>query len=128
MVAIYIQPMKGHITADKDVSVQIRDIVLDELGSVLRGSDMTGSFTKNEYLVFLPNCSAEHVDEIAQRIMVRIANKKIIVDDNTTYHLECKIGIASLEPSAAELKRLANRALEALDRAKEKENNVIETY
>ncbi|WP_353661179.1 diguanylate cyclase [Hydrogenimonas sp. SS33] len=126
MIAIFIQPMKGpNMAGEKDVSVQIRDIVLEELKRVMRASDLAGSFTKNEYLLFLPNCSAENVEVIAQRIMKRIESKKIIVDDTTTYHLDCKCGVASLAPEVAEIKRLARRALEALDKAKEKQDSGI---
>ncbi len=128
MIALFVQPMKNHVTADKDVSLQIRDIVLAELGEVMRKSDLAGSFTKNEYLIFLPNCPAANVEEIVRRIMKRVANKKIIVDEKITYHLVCKFGVASLESKAADLNRLKSRAFKALDRAKEEENNAIEIY
>ncbi len=129
MIAIYLQPMKGqHTVADQDVSVQIRDIVLKELKEVMRCSDLVGSFTRNEYLLFLPDCSAQNLEQIAERVMKRLSNKKIIVDDQTTYHLRCQMGLASLEPGVAEIQRLVDRALEALDRAKRKEQNAIESY
>ena len=129
MVAIFVQPMKGaHTVADQDVSVQIRDIVLKELKEVMRCSDLAGSFTRNEYLLFLPDCSAENLRQIAERVMKRLSNKKIIVDDQTTYHLRCQMGLASLEPEVAEIQRLIDRALEALDRAKKKNQNAIESY
>jgi len=128
MIAIFIQPMKGpNSVGEKDVSVEIRDIVLAELKRVMRASDLAGSFTKNEYLLFLPNCSAGDVEKIAQRILTRIESKKIIVDDSTTYHLDCKCGVASLSPEVAEIKRLVKRALEALDKAKGKEESGIES-
>jgi diguanylate cyclase (GGDEF)-like protein len=128
MIALYIQPMKGHVTAGRDVSDKIRDIVLEELKQVMRASDLAGSFTRNEYLIFLPNCGAKNVEEIARRVMTRIARRHITLDDETTYTLVCKLGVASLEPNAADMKRLMRRAFEALDRAKDKEHNVVESY
>ena len=129
MIAIFLLPMKGQIpAADQDASVRIRDMVLKELKKVMRCSDLAGSFTRDEYLLFLPDCSAQNLQQIAERVMKRLSNKKIIIDDQTTYHLRCQMGLASLEPGAADIHRLTDRALEALDRAKEKDENAIEFY
>ncbi|WP_456450402.1 GGDEF domain-containing protein [Hydrogenimonas sp.] len=128
LIALYVQPMKGHVPAGKDVSDKIRDVVLEELRRVMRASDLAGSFTRNEYLIFLPNCPAKNVEEIAQRVMTRIASRHVTLDDETTYRLDCKLGVTSLEPDVVDLKRLMRRAFEALDRAKEKEHNVVEIY
>jgi len=127
LVALYIQPMKGKVPPLKDVSAQIRDIVLEELKRVLRASDVVGSFTKNEYLIFLSNCPAKNAEEIARRILTRIASRHITLDDHT-YSLECKLGVTALEPNVADMNRLMRRAFEALDKAKEKDLNAIEVY
>jgi diguanylate cyclase (GGDEF)-like protein len=126
MIALHIQPMKGNAPAGGDVSDKIRDLVLEEFKRVMRASDVAGSFTRNEYLIFLPNCAAENGEEIARRIMKRLASRHITLDGQTTYGLACRMGVASLDPATAEIKRLMRHALEALERAKEREPGTIE--
>jgi diguanylate cyclase (GGDEF)-like protein len=127
MIALYIQPMKGKVPALKDVSAQIRDIVIEELKSVLRASDVVGSFTKNEYLIFLSNCPAKNAEEIAHRVMSRIASRHITLEGQT-YSLECKLGVAALESNVADINRLVKRVFEMLDKARERELNAVEVY
>ncbi len=125
MVALFIQPVNRQ-KGIPDISAQIKDIVINELEKVTRCSDQVGSFAKNEYLIFLQNCKAENAKEIAERFKKQLADRYVTVDDKV-YKLECKCGIASLEPGSAELKRLMERAYEAMDKATEKPGSVIET-
>ncbi len=127
MVALYIKAMKGPKMAPPEISKNIKEIIVEELHSMLRGSDLAGSFAKNEYLILLPNCSLEHAKEIVQRILERLSSKEITLDDET-YRLECKCGISSFGPGIADFKRLMARALEAVDRIRAKRGNVIEVY
>jgi len=127
MIALYIEAMKGPKPAPEDVSKKMRDIVVEELNGMMRGSDLAGSFAKNEYLLLLPDCPSERVKDIAERILKHLSEKKIPVDGGT-YRLECKCGIASFEPSALDFKRLLERALDALDRIKGKRGSRIEIY
>ncbi len=125
MVALFIQPLSRK-RGVPDISGQIKEIVVNELEKVTRCSDLVGSFAKNEYLIFLQNCNGSNAKEIAERFIKRLSNRYVTVDD-TVYKIECKCGIASLEPGAAELKRLTERAYEAMDRAVEKPGSTIET-
>ncbi|WP_457594169.1 GGDEF domain-containing protein [Hydrogenimonas sp.] len=125
MVALFIQPVNRK-KGVPDISSEIKDIVISEIEKVTRCSDQVGSFAKNEYLIFLQNCKAEDAKEIARRFKKQLADRYVTVDEKV-YKLECKCGIASLEPGSAELKRLMERAYEAMDRATEKPGSVIET-
>lgn len=127
MIAMYVQAMKGAKTAPEDVSTPLKEIVVSELEAMMRGSDLAGSFAKNEYLILLPDCSTEQVREIAERIMKHLSEKTVPIDEEE-YRLECKCGIASFEPNALDFKRLTERALEALDRIKGKRGNLYEIY
>ncbi len=125
MIALFIQPVNRQ-KGVPDISTQIKDIVINEVEKVTRCSDQVGSFAKNEYLIFLQNCNAENAKEIALRFKKQLSDRYVTVDDKV-YKLECKCGIASLEPGSAEFKRLMERAYEAMDRAAEKPGSVIET-
>ncbi|BBG65105.1 hypothetical protein NNO_0402 [Hydrogenimonas sp.] len=125
MIALLIQPAK-RMKGDSDISSHIKDIVISELEKATRCSDQVGSFAKNEYLIFLQNCSAENAKEIALRFKKQLAERYVTVDGKV-YKLEFKCGIASLDPASAELKRLMERAYEAMDRAVEKPGSTIET-
>jgi len=125
MVALYIQPVNRQ-KGVPDISSQIKDIVVNELEKVTRCSDHVGSFAKNEYLIFLQNCNGENAKEIAKRFKKRLSDRYVSIGEKV-YKLECKCGIASLEPGVAEFKRLAELAYEAMDKAAEKSGSVIET-
>ncbi|BDY13490.1 GGDEF domain-containing protein [Hydrogenimonas cancrithermarum] len=126
MIALYLHPMQGNKAAG-DISLQIKEMVLEELEKVMRGSDLAGSFAKNEYLIFLQNCSESQSKEIAKRIKKRFSDKRVEVDGKL-YRIECKCGVTTLDAGAAELKRLMERAFDVLERAKEKTGNVIEHF
>ncbi|WP_456403321.1 GGDEF domain-containing protein [Hydrogenimonas sp.] len=126
MVALFIQPVKKQ-KRGIDISSQIKEIAINELEKITRCSDLIGSFAKNEYLVFLQNCNAQDAKKIAERFKKRLSDRYVTVEDNV-YKLECKCGIAALEPSSAELKRLMELAYDAMDRAVEKHGSVIETH
>ncbi|WP_300362973.1 diguanylate cyclase [Hydrogenimonas sp.] len=127
MIALFIQAMKGPKPAPEDVSKKLKEIVVEELEAMMRGSDLAGSFAKNEYLLLFPNCPSEQVKDIAERILKHLSEKRIPIDGEE-YRLECKCGIASFEPSALDFKRLMERAFEALDRIKGKRGDRIEIY
>jgi len=126
MIAFYIEPINRHKSKRVDISSQIKEIVVNELERYARCSDQVGSFAKNEYLVFLQNCSKDNAVRIAERFKERLSSRYVTIEGNT-YKLECKCGVASLEPAAAEAKRLVELAYEAMDKAAEKPGSVIET-
>ncbi|WP_457597677.1 GGDEF domain-containing protein [Hydrogenimonas sp.] len=127
LLALEVVPMKGNSPAGSEVSDKARDAVVAEIRKVMRASDVVGSFTRNEYLLFLPNCPAERVQEVARRLGRRIGSLHITLD-GVTYGFLCRAGVASLSPSAAEAKRLIKRAQEALDRAKGRDSGAVDVY
>ncbi|WP_201353925.1 GGDEF domain-containing protein [Hydrogenimonas urashimensis] len=127
MIAMYVGAGKGRRRVSQEMGKKIKEIVVKELDSLLRGSDLAGSFSKNEYLLLLPDCSLEHAKEIAERIGSHLSRKEIDIEEEK-YTLGCQCGLASLEPVAADLKRLMERSLNALDRIRGKSGNLIETY
>lgn len=101
------------------------DLVLKECAAVIRGEcrqeDLAVRFGGEEFLVMLPQTTAEQAGVPAERIRERMEQLDILGDQ---YSITTSIGIAELEPSDTE-DTLIKRADEALYRAKKEGRNRV---
>ncbi|WP_456449645.1 GGDEF domain-containing protein [Hydrogenimonas sp.] len=125
MAALYLQPISE--SGSRDVSREVKELAVKEFETTVRGSDLVVSFTRNEYLMFFPNCTLEKGKEVIDRIYRRLADKEMTIGDKV-YRIECKCGLTSMKPDAVDLKALSERAFRALDRIKGKSGNYKEVY
>ena len=112
------------------------DAVLTELAqrieSQVRKSDVAARYGGEEFVVLLPNTGTASAELLANRIRTAISASPIELPDGTNVLITGSIGIASLQPGAAdaELKTagdaLLARADVALYRAKSKGRDRIE--
>lgn len=108
----------------------VGDNVLAEMGTLLqratRSVDVVGRYGGEEFVVVLPETSADGALVIAERIRERIAGHKFTFGEGITNHLTGSIGIANYpSPGVDSPEELLHAADVALYRAKESGRNAV---
>ncbi|MET0987177.1 MAG: DUF484 family protein [Steroidobacteraceae bacterium] len=116
----------GHLVGDRalrEASVRINREV--------RGSDAAARFGGDEFVLLVPDMSAEHATALAERIRRRVADEPLQVAPGQQHLMSVSIGVASVKPTRdSDLQTLSEqllaRADQALYRAKEAGRNRVE--
>ena len=114
----------GHLAGDKTLKS-----IVNTCQSTLREIDMLGRMGGDEFIVLLPETNLTGAEEIAKRMIQKIKESKIEIDNGTRIKVNISIGIALYQPdtfsvkdkrneSETTLKRIIARADEALYKAK----------
>ncbi len=104
------------------------DTVLRELASCCRDSvrshDMVGRYGGEEFLLVMPNTSAEQAKAVLDRVRANVAAMPMpLLTDR--FHLTVSIGASQVEARDANIAAAVTRADLALYRAKEKGRNRV---
>jgi diguanylate cyclase (GGDEF)-like protein/putative nucleotidyltransferase with HDIG domain len=108
------------------------DAVLRQIGeqgaSILRGGDTLGRFGGEEFVLLLPEVDAEEARSVAERIRAAIANKPIILTENTeSLNVTVSIGVATYPTDTDQEQNLLQLADQAMYMAKRLGRNQIRT-
>ena len=108
-----VNDVHGHLVGD-----EVLRITVERMSAAVRHSDQVGRYGGEEFLLVLPNCSAQLASEVAERIRQRVSSETMA--DGVTVTLS--IGISELHMDD-DLTHLLNRADVALYRAKQNGRN-----
>jgi diguanylate cyclase (GGDEF)-like protein len=103
-----INDTHGHAMGDAVISG-----VAEEIRRTIRDGDNCARLGGDEFMIFAPDCDAKGAADIAQRILVHVAERKDLPDGFTV-----SIGIAVQEHARADFDRMYRDADAALYRAK----------
>ena len=109
----------GHVTGDA-VLVSFAQTVLQQVRKV----DLVARLGGEEFVVLLPNISAEHATALAERIRQAVADSHLQVDGKPL-HFSVSIGVAQFDPRELTLTGWLARADTALYRAKAQGRNCV---
>ena len=98
-------------------------IIVDE---VMREYDFAFRMGGDEFLLLLPETNAQEASILADRIRVRIENKKLVDENNNQFFVTASFGISQYKQMDTNIEDIAKRADKALYRAKEIGRNRIE--
>ncbi|WP_417614974.1 diguanylate cyclase [Oceanisphaera sp.] len=108
------------------------DIVLKQLASQvhdsLRTLDVFARFGGEEFIVLLPELSAEQAERVAERLRQQIADMQIALPSGETISITVSIGFAMLSPTETHLDDFIKKADLALYQAKEQGRNQVVEY
>jgi diguanylate cyclase (GGDEF)-like protein len=106
----------------------VGDLVLcsaaEIMSSAVREYDHVGRYGGDEFLVVLPNCTAEAAREVAERVREYISNERIMIGA-TQVKIATSIGVSEWR-AGEELRDLLRRADVAMYRAKHNGRNRVE--
>lgn len=109
----------GHVTGDA-VLVAFAQTVLQQVRKV----DLVARLGGEEFVVLLPNISAEHATALAERIRAAFAGQALKVGGQTV-HFSVSIGVAQFDPAELSLNTWLARADAALYQAKAQGRNRV---
>lgn len=109
------------------VKTLIKEVVSQELSSMIRGSDLIASFAKNEFTILLTNCDLEHAKRVAKRIRMRITESGVRSGKKMIY-IPCSCGVVTVEGASLSMRDIMKFSFEALEAAKAKGKNTIAVY
>lgn len=103
----------GHLVGDmalREASVRINREV--------RGSDAAARFGGDEFVLLVPEMSAEHAAALAERIRRRVAETPLEVGPGRQYSMSVSIGVAAVQPQRdSDLQVMSEHLLACADRA-----------
>lgn len=116
----------GHLVGDR----ALREAAM-RINSEIRGSDAAARFGGDEFVLLVPDMSAEQAAALAERIRRRVADEPLHVAPGQEHSMSVSIGVAAIKPTRdSDLQALAEqllaRADQALYRAKEAGRNRVE--
>ena len=113
----------GHLVGDK---------VLKTIGTILndpdfiRGTDISGRFGGEEFLIIFPQTSCDHALLPLKKISEEIQQIVFTTDDNISFRITVSIGVAEFNAKDKSIDEMIKRADTALYSAKQKGRNRIE--
>lgn len=110
----------GHQAGDA-VLVQVVQV----LQSQVRDVDLVGRWGGEEFVVLLPNSSAQQAVQMANRMRQAVENTDIVLD-GLSLHCTVSMGVAELDPHTPTLAALVSRADAAMYQAKRNGRNRVE--
>lgn len=121
-----INDQYGHLTGD--AALRLLAVTLEK---ACRLYDRVGRWGGDEFLIVLPNIEPQSAQAIAERLLLRVNEAILSVDDETEVSLGVCIGVSASQPSngeGIELEELLRQADSALLRAKQEGRNTIRSY
>ena len=109
----------GHLVGD-----DVLRSVAEKMSSAVREYDHVGRYGGEEFLVVLPNCTAEAAREVAERVRQHISDEPIVMPLRKS-RITVSIGVSQWH-SGQEVRDLLHRADVALYRAKQNGRNRVE--
>lgn len=108
------------------------DLVLQDLAktmkNTLRDIDVLGRIGGEEFAVLLPNTHLPQALEVAERLRLKLAERKITLPEGGSIGFTVSIGLALLTPTEQRLNDLLKKADLALYQAKEQGRNRVVHY
>lgn len=107
----HVNDSLGHPAGDdllRQVATRIKEL--------LRTSDIAGRQSGDEFVVVLPDCSADGVTEVAERLQLVLAEPMTLM--NTTLQVSGSIGVAMYPADGRDMETLMHRADMAMYQAK----------
>ena len=101
----------GHAAGDKLLCA-----VAERLQSVLRGSDIAGRLSGDEFVAVLPQCSSSHVADMIERLQQKLA-QPLQIGDNS-FCASASVGVAMYPADGHDMEMLLQRADMAMYQAK----------
>jgi len=112
----------GHLTGDR---------VLTSLASFLRRElrqiDLLGRYGGDEFIALLPETDLVSAKQVGERLRMNIT-KTVLVSDPNPIQITISVGVATLGDQNDDLKKLIQRADQALYHAKESGRNQVEIH
>ena len=111
----------GHDAGDyilKSVGVIVEEVVREYDYAFRMGGD--------EFLLLLPETNAQQASILADRIRIRIENKKLVDDDNHKFFVTASFGISQYKKNDTTIEDIVKRADKALYQAKRAGRNRVE--
>jgi diguanylate cyclase (GGDEF)-like protein len=93
-----------------------------------RKVDLTARYGGDEFVILLPDTSAEEALLLAERLHQAVSNEPVILSNKSSVHLTVSIGVATYPTHAATIDELIKRADEALYWIKSHGRNRIRLY
>jgi diguanylate cyclase (GGDEF)-like protein len=112
----------GHATGDA-VIVSLADTVI----ATLRNVDALGRVGGASFAIGLPETPLDATEQLAERIRERIAGIEIATNREDHVRFSVSIGVAGISPVDSDAEQMLVRAEAALQRAKDKGRNRVET-
>jgi diguanylate cyclase (GGDEF)-like protein len=112
----------GHPAGDKVLCK-----LVESCGKNLRKSDFIGRIGREEFAVLLVETQAETAVEVAERLRRRLVDRQTIVDGGIPINFTVSIGVTIARSEDDCVDDLIKRADAALDQAKNKGRNRVET-
>jgi diguanylate cyclase (GGDEF)-like protein len=113
----------GHPSGDT-----ILTTVADRILSNARKVDLTARYGGDEFVILLPDTSADEALMLAERLHHAVSGETLILPDKNTIHITVSIGVATYPTHAATIDELIKRADEALYWIKSHGRNRIRLY
>jgi diguanylate cyclase (GGDEF)-like protein len=113
----------GHPAGDTILST-----VAERVLSNARKVDLTARYGGDEFVILLPDTSADEAMLLAERLHQAVSNEPIAISSTNTIHLTVSIGVATYPTHAASIDELIKRADEALYWIKSHGRNRIRLY
>jgi diguanylate cyclase (GGDEF)-like protein len=105
------------------------DYILKSVGNivqdVIRDCDYAFRMGGDEFLLLLPETNEKQASLLAERIRIRIENKKL-VDENRKFSVTASFGISQNRKIDTSIENIVKRADKALYKAKERGRNKVE--
>jgi len=111
-----INESHGYLVGD-----EVLRVTAERISAAVRHCDHTGRYEGDEFLVVLPNCTAEAAREVAERVQKCIGGEPVVNEISIT----ASIGLSQWQPGQ-EIRDLLRRADIALGRAKQNGRNRVE--
>ncbi len=106
------------------------DYILKSVGviveEVMREYDYGFRMGGDEFLLLLPETNAQQASLLAERIRMRIENKKLVDDNNNKFYVTASFGISQYKKIDTSIEDIAKRADKALYKAKKAGRNRVE--
>lgn len=109
----------GHFVGDRVICV-----VAEECQKALRLTDLLGRFGGEEFIALLPNTSVETAYKIAERLRIKVENKKIFVNGYQV-SVSISIGVCHIKDARGSLDTLLTQADQAMYCAKTAGRNQV---
>jgi len=121
-----INDQYGHLVGD--AALRLMAVTLEK---ACRLYDRVGRWGGDEFLIVLPNIEPQSAQAIAERLLLRVNEATLSVDDETEVSLSVCIGVSASQPGngqGMELEELLRQADSALLRAKQEGRNTVRSY
>jgi diguanylate cyclase (GGDEF)-like protein len=113
----------GHQAGDT-----ILTTVAEKVLSNARKVDLTARYGGDEFVILLPDTSAEEALLLAERLHQAVSSEPVVLSNKSSVHLTVSIGVATYPTHAAKIDELIKRADEALYWIKSHGRNRIRLY